>query len=150
MTQRTAYSFRTDPIVPAWDDSLGLIVFDGDCILCSRFVQFVLAHDRQAYFRFTTAQGPLGQALYRHYGLDAVDFETNLVIIEGVLHEKLSAFAEVTQRIGGGWQVLSILRQLPRPIADWTYDRIAKNRYAMFGRRESCLMPSALEGRYVG
>jgi predicted DCC family thiol-disulfide oxidoreductase YuxK len=149
VTRRTPYSYRADAAVPPWDDAHGLIVYDADCVLCSRFVQFVLAHDPDAYFRFTSAQGPLGQALYRHYGLDTQDFETNLVIMKGMLHEKLHAFAAVAGQVGQWWGVLAHLRHLPRPVADWTYDRIAKNRYAMFGRRPQCLMPSALEGRYV-
>lgn len=147
--KREPYSYRDDPSVPAWDDTHGLIVYDGECVLCSHFVRFVFEHDRKAHFRFTSAQGALGQALYRHYGLDATDFETNLVIANGRLYEKLYAFAEVTRLLGRQWRLLSGLRALPRPLADWTYDRIAKNRYAVFGRRESCLMPSALAGRYV-
>lgn len=147
--KRESYSYRDDPSVPAWDDTHGLIVYDGDCVLCSRFVRFVFENDRDAHFRFTSAQGPLGQALYRHYGLDTTDFETNLVIANGRLYEKLYAFAEVTRLLGRQWRLFSGLQALPRPIADWTYDRIAKNRYAVFGRRERCLMPSALAGRYV-
>ena len=67
--KRQDYSYRDDPAVPRWDDSHGLIVFDGVCILCAGFVQFVLRNDARGYFRFTTGQSPLGQALYKHWHL---------------------------------------------------------------------------------
>ena len=105
--KREPYSYRDDPSVPAWDDTHGLIVYDGECVLCSHFVRFVFEHDREAYFRFTSAQGALGQALYRHYALDATDFETNLVIANGRLYEKLYAFAEITRLLGRQWRLLS-------------------------------------------
>ena len=92
-------------------------------------------------FRLTTAQSPLGQALFRHYGLDTETFETNLVLIDGRAYAKLDSVAAVCQRLGGRWRLLTALRLLPRPLADWLYDRIARNRYALFGRTDPCMIP---------
>jgi len=64
------YSYRNDPQVPRFPDDKGLIVFDGVCVLCMGSAQFVLKRDTGFAFRLTTAQSPLGQALFRHYGLD--------------------------------------------------------------------------------
>ena len=89
----------------------------------------------------TTAQSPLGQALFRHYGLDTEAFETNLVLIDGRAYAKLDSVADVCRRLGGRWRLLAALRLLPRPLADWLYDRIARNRYALFGRTDSCMIP---------
>ncbi|MEK1925368.1 MAG: DCC1-like thiol-disulfide oxidoreductase family protein, partial [Rhizobium giardinii] len=69
MHSRPAYSYRSDPAVPAFADDQSIIVFDGECIFCSGWVNFVLRHDKQGRYRFLTAQSPLGEALYRHYGL---------------------------------------------------------------------------------
>jgi predicted DCC family thiol-disulfide oxidoreductase YuxK len=129
--------------VPRWDDSSGLIVFDGVCVFCSGFARFVVRHDKASRFRFTMAQSALGQALYRHYRLDPSDFETNLVLMDGRLYEKLAAFSKVMMELGWPWRALAILNALPRPIGDWLYDRIAKNRYRIFGRYEACMVPSA-------
>lgn len=137
-----AFSYAEDPSVPAWDDDAGLIVFDGECVLCSAFARFVFRHDQRGRFRFTMAQSPLGQALYRHYGLDEHDFETNLVIIDGRLHAKMASFARVMATLGWPWRILSAVRLIPRPIGDWMYDRIARNRYRLFGRYDSCRLPS--------
>jgi hypothetical protein len=93
MTELASYSFKNDPDVPPHDHNKDLIVFDHECIFCSSFIRFVFAHDRSGRFLFTAAQSPLGQALYRHYGLDPTDLSTNLVIVDGSLHTKMDAFA---------------------------------------------------------
>ena len=140
---RDAFSYRSDERVPRWDDSRALIVFDGVCVFCSGFARFVLRHDRSGRFRFTMAQSELGQALYRHYRLDPVDFETNLVIADGRLYEKLSAFTQVMAALGWPWRALASLDALPSALDDWLYDRIATNRYRIFGRYDACMAPSA-------
>lgn len=137
-----AYSYRADETVPAWDDTAGLIVFDGECVLCSAFVRFVFRHDRQGRFRFTMAQSTLGQALYRHYGLDPGDFETNLALRNGILHTKMASFAAVMAGLGWPWRALSVVRLIPRPIGNWLYNRIARNRYRLFGRYDACRVPA--------
>ena len=127
--------------MPAFPDDKVLVVFDGVCVLCSGFAKFILKRDRAFAFRMTTAQSPLGQALYRHYGLDTEEFETNLVIAGGRAYAKLDSVAVAGARLGGAWRMLAVLRLLPRPLADWLYDRVAQNRYALFGRTDSCMIP---------
>jgi predicted DCC family thiol-disulfide oxidoreductase YuxK len=141
LTGVAPYSYRTDPAVPAFADDKALIVFDGVCVLCSGLARFVLKRDRDFVFRLTTAQSPVGQALFRHYGLDTEVFATNLVLIDGTAYGKLDTVAAVGRRLGGGWRFLSMLRLIPRPIGDWLYDAIARNRYRLFGRYPSCMVP---------
>jgi predicted DCC family thiol-disulfide oxidoreductase YuxK len=141
LAEATPYSYRADPAVPTFPDDKVLVVFDGVCVLCSGFAKFILKRDTVFAFRLTTAQSPLGQALYRHYGLDTQEFETNLVIADGRAHGKLDSVAVTGERLGGPWRTLALLRLLPRPLADWLYDRVARNRYALFGRADSCMIP---------
>jgi predicted DCC family thiol-disulfide oxidoreductase YuxK len=145
------HSYRDDASVPRFDDTRPIVVFDGVCVLCSGWMDFLVHRDPEAArFRFIVAQSPLGQALYRHYRLDPVEFETNLVLVEGRLHTKLDAFVAVMRALPGAWPLLSVARWLPRPIADFLYDRIAKNRYRWFGRRGTCLMPTPdLRARFL-
>lgn len=138
-----AYSYRADPAVPPFADDKPVIVFDGVCVLCSSFARFVARHDRARVFRFTAAQSRLGQALFRHYGLDPVDFETNLLLAEGRAYGKLQAFAGIMRRLGGPWRLLALAGKVPPRLGDWLYDRIARNRYRLFGRTETCMMPDA-------
>ena len=70
------------------DGSHPLIVFDGVCVLCSGFARSVVLLDREQKFRFATAQSPLGEALYRRYGLRTDIYETNIVIINGIAYQR--------------------------------------------------------------
>jgi predicted DCC family thiol-disulfide oxidoreductase YuxK len=141
LSQALPYSYRADPNVPAFADDKALVVFDGVCVLCSGFARFILERDRAFAFRLTTAQSPLGQALLRHYGLNTQEFETNLVLADGRAYGKLDSVVVAGERLGGVWRALSLLRLLPRAFADWLYDRVARNRYALFGRTERCMIP---------
>ena len=127
---------------PAVPTAAPLIVFDDVCVLCASFVQWVIRHDRRAQFRFTSAQGPLGQALFRDLGLDPVRLETILLVESGVAHGRLAGIIEIATRLGGVWRAAVVLKVLPAPLGDWVYDRIARNRYALFGKRDVCWTPS--------
>lgn len=133
---------RLSAAAPTLPTASPLIVFDDVCVLCSGFVQWVIRRDPQGLFRFTAAQGRLGQALYRDLGLDPVQFETNLLVVDGVAYGKCAAVIEVAVRLGGVWRAAALLRLMPAALGDWVYDRIARNRYALFGRRATCWMPS--------
>lgn len=141
LAQAAPYSYRHDPSVPDFPDDEALIVFDGVCVLCTGSARFVIERDAALAFRFATTQSPLGQALFRHYGLDTEVFETNLVLSDGRAYGKLDSVAVVCARLGGIWRLLSALRFIPRPVADWLYDRIALNRYTLFGRTDHCMIP---------
>ena len=127
---------------PALPTPAPLIVFDGVCVLCSGFVQWVIRHDPGGRFRFTAAQSPLGQALIHDLGLDPVRLETILLIEGGVAYGKLAAIIAIATRLGGVWRAAAVLKLLPGFIGNWVYDRIARNRYALFGKRDVCWTPS--------
>lgn len=144
------HSYRQDLAVPDFDDVHPIMVFDGVCVLCSASLRFVLRHDRAAVFRFIVAQSPLGQALYRHYGLDAQRLDTVLVIDGGVLHTRVGAFAAIMRRLPWPWRMLSLSRFLRWPLGDRVYDLIARNRYQWFGREPQCMLPSQeLRNRFL-
>lgn len=127
-----------------------VIVFDGVCVLCSGFMRFVLKHDRSQRYRFVIAQSPLGEALYAATGLKSGDYDTNLVFREGKLHQKLNAFIAVMGDVGWPWRAAILLKPLPEPVKNWLYDRIARNRYRIFGRTETCLVPdAAVKARFL-
>lgn len=136
------YSFRADPGVPNFPDERPLIVFDGVCVLCSGFAKFVMARDRDQEYLFTAAQSKLGQALFRHYGLNPFDFETNLLIDRGIVYGRLAAMSLILRRLGWPWRAAMGLLRLPEPIGRWLYERIARNRYKLFGRRKACWVPT--------
>ncbi|MGX5832235.1 thiol-disulfide oxidoreductase DCC family protein [Mesorhizobium sp. 43Arga] len=139
------------PAEPSFDASHPLVVFDGVCVLCSGFVRMVVRLDRQSRFRFATAQSPFGEALFRKHGLRTDVYETNLVLVDGLAFTKLDSLVAVMSELGWPWRAANALLLLPRPLRDRLYASIARNRYALFGRKDSCGIPSAeLRGRLVG
>ncbi len=150
MPTAPAFSYRDDPAVPSFPDDRPVIVFDGVCALCSGFVRFVLRHDPEGRFRFVPAQSALGTALYRHYGLDPENWESNLLIADGRLYLRSEAAIEITSRFGGLWRIVTGLRVVPRAWRDRLYDLIATHRYRWFGQHDYCAVPDpALADRFL-
>ena len=124
-----------------WPDD-DVILFDGVCIFCSRWVRFVMARDRAARFRFTPIQSPYGTRLAQSLGIDADDPDTNAVIHGGVAYFKSDAALTVLSLLPG-WSRVRVLFALPRPLRDGVYDLVARNRYRIFGKYETCMVPDA-------
>lgn len=140
-----------DPQIKALTQGEDVIVFDGVCVLCSGFLKFMLRFDRKSNFHFIIAQSELGEALYAQLGLKSTDYDTNIVITGGQLHTKLDAFVAAMMQLGGVWRLAAIVKILPRAVSDWLYDRIARNRYAMFGRTDACMIPTPeIKARFLG
>jgi len=145
------HGWQTDPRVPDFDDSRPLIVFDGDCVLCSRTMRLILRLDKKQRFRFATAQGEIGQGLYRHLGLPTDRFETYLLITDGRIYQRSTAVAQIAKRLGWPWKTGAALAIIPRPIRDALYNLIARHRYRIFGRSTACgIADPALRERMLG
>ncbi|QLC25895.1 DUF393 domain-containing protein [Parasphingopyxis algicola] len=138
MAQDDTHRWRADPAVPDFDDSRPLIVFDGDCVLCSRSMRLILKLDRAERFRLTPAQGEIGQGLYRHLGLPTDRFETYLLVADGTIHQRSTAIVEIAKRLGWPWKAGAALAIVPRPLRDALYNLVARHRYRIFGRRTAC------------
>jgi predicted DCC family thiol-disulfide oxidoreductase YuxK len=149
-TRSSPYSYRDDPQVPSFPDDRPIFIFDAQCVLCSRWVELVLRYDRAGRYRLLSAQSALGRALYVHYRLDPDNYETNILLIEGVALIKAEGSIRLAMGLGLPWSLAGILRVLPRRLADTLYDWVARNRFRIFGRRETCYLPRAVdEGRFI-
>lgn len=138
----TPYSYRADPAVPQFPDDKPIIVFDGECVFCSGWVKFALKADTRRRYRFMTAQCELGAALYRHYGLDARDYETNILIEDGVAHFRSRGSIKMVAGLGFPWSLAKALSVIPTSIADRLYEFVARNRFRIAGRKSYCYLPS--------
>ncbi len=137
-------------LIPADLHGRPLVIFDGDCVLCTGFARAVARLDRQNSFRFATAQSPLGSDLFRHFGLPTDVYETNLVLIGGIGYTRMDSLIATMRELGWPWRAAAVLKLLPLRLRDWLYTRIATNRYALFGRRENCAIASpALRSRLI-
>jgi predicted DCC family thiol-disulfide oxidoreductase YuxK len=119
----------------------GTILFDGVCILCSFWVQYVIKHDSAARFRFLAIQSEAGRTLAQNLSINPDHPETNVVVIAGTAYFKSDAAIEVMTRLSTT-SGLGFLRFIPARLRDIVYDGVARNRYRLFGRRTSCWIPS--------
>lgn len=137
---RKAFSYRADRSVSDFPDDRPILIFDGNCVLCSGFVNFLLRADKQRRFRFLSAQSPLGTALYHHYGLVSEDYDSNILLENGVVRIKSDGSLRILEMLGFPWSLVFLARIAPRPFRDWLYDRIARNRLKWFGVRTTCYL----------
>ncbi|MFN3363559.1 thiol-disulfide oxidoreductase DCC family protein [Allorhizobium sp. NPDC080224] len=120
-----------------------IILFDAECILCSANAQFVLSHDGKKRFRLASMQGEVGSALYRRFGIDPGNPDSIIVVDGEHMLRDSDAVLSIYAGLGWPWKVLSVFRLIPRFIRDPLYLLIARNRYRLFGKRDSCWLPSA-------
>ena len=135
------YSYRSDPQVPSFPDDRPVFIFDGHCVLCSGWVKLILRYDRTRRYRLLAAQSKLGQALYLHYGLDPINFQTIILLADGLPFVKADGSIKLAVGLGLPWSLAAMFRVLPRRLADALYDWVARNRFRMFGYRSSCYLP---------
>jgi predicted DCC family thiol-disulfide oxidoreductase YuxK len=119
---------------------MDLIVYDGVCVLCSRSIRFVTAHDPAARFRFVPLQSPYGRQLAERYDICVDAPDTFVAVIDGAAAFRSQAWLNVMTRLPGyGWT--GILRVVPQRLRDAVYDLVARNRYRWFGRTDRCERP---------
>jgi predicted DCC family thiol-disulfide oxidoreductase YuxK len=118
-----------------------IVVFDAECLLCSANAQFILNHDRRGRFLLASMQGKAGSALYRRFGIDPADPDT-LIVVEGdrVLRDS-DAILAIWAGLGWPWRTATMFRLAPRALRDPVYRWVARNRYRLFGRRDTCWLP---------
>jgi predicted DCC family thiol-disulfide oxidoreductase YuxK len=124
-----------------WPDD-DVILYDGVCIFCSRWVRFVASRDDAKRFRFTPIQSAYGTRLAQAFGIDACDPDTNAVIHGGVAYFKSDAALIVLSHLPG-WRWTRVLFAVPKRLRNAVYNLVAKNRYRIFGKYDACFVPDA-------
>jgi predicted DCC family thiol-disulfide oxidoreductase YuxK len=126
------------------DSGNPVLLYDGVCGLCNRLVQFVLKRDRRARFRFASLQSSYAGAILRPRGIDSRNLDTVYYLDESGerLAARSDAVISVLCELGGFWTAVAVaLRLFPKWLRGWGYGVIARNRYRIFGKYESCLLP---------
>lgn len=121
-----------------------VIVFDGVCLLCSRWVRFLLRHDEDSHYRFASMQSVSGRELLLAHGLDPDSPQSFLLVEGGHGHTDSDAIARVLLSLGHRrWRFLGRAIQLvPRAVRDRLYRFVARHRYRIFGQSRSCYAPT--------
>jgi predicted DCC family thiol-disulfide oxidoreductase YuxK len=121
-----------------------VIVFDGVCMLCSRWVDFVLRRDPHGRYKFAAMQTASGRALLIEHGIDPDDPLSFLLLEDKKGYTDTDAIVRILRSFGPGWKFIALLvSSVPRFVRDPLYRWIARNRYRMFGRRAACRVPTA-------
>jgi predicted DCC family thiol-disulfide oxidoreductase YuxK len=119
-----------------------IILFDGICNFCNSSVQFIIKRDPTGYFKFASLQSETGQQLLKQYGVKK-EIDSLIVIEKQNVYIKSSAALQICRKLTGFWRFFSVLRVFPPIVRDYLYDIVAKNRYNWFGKRDSCMLPTA-------
>lgn len=119
-----------------------IVLFDAECVLCSANAQFILNHDKAERFYLASMQGPVGATLFRQHGLDPTDPISILVIEKGKARKDSDAVIAIYEGLGLPWRLISLFRVIPAFVRDPIYRLVARNRYRLFGKRQSCWLPA--------
>ena len=119
-----------------------VIIFDGVCNFCNSSINFIIKRDHSNKFVFTPMQSPAAQQLIADYNVENVGFDTFLLIKNGKCFYRTNAAIEIAKDLRGAWPLFKVFKILPRPIRDYFYRLFARNRYSIFGKMETCMVPT--------
>ncbi len=113
-----------------------IVIFDGICGFCNKSIDILMKLDTQKKFRYTPIQGEFVKTLDIEADIDSIVYYE-----DGTLFYKSTAILKILQALGGLWRMTTVFYLIPQVIRDFIYDLIAKYRYKIFGKKESCRMP---------
>ena len=118
-----------------------IVFFDGICVLCNRSVDFLLKKDRKRRLKFATLQSDHAMAFFHQSQYNPVKEDTIIFYDEGRIFIKSTAVLKIAGYLSFPYSTIAVLLIFPRPLRDWVYDYIAKNRFRWFGKKDTCRMP---------
>jgi predicted DCC family thiol-disulfide oxidoreductase YuxK len=127
-----------------------VILFDGVCNLCNRSVQFIINRDPSGIFRFAPLQSETGKNLLSKFDLPNDKFDSIILVENNEYYLRSTAALKILQRLGALWKIVYVFMLVPRPVRDYIYDIVARNRYKWYGKRAECMIPSSdIESRFL-
>lgn len=120
-----------------------VIFFDGYCGLCNGFVDFMIKIDKEGLFKFSPLQSEYAKSNLNPS--DTLDLKSVVVLIDGKSYRKAEGVFKALTSIGGVWRMAAILNSFPNSILNFGYELVAENRYRLFGKRDTCRLPTQEE-----
>jgi len=118
-----------------------IILFDGVCNFCNRTVNIILKYDQDAHFQFAPSQSIAGINLLQEYKLDQKASASVILIDNQKVYTKTDAVIQIATHLKCWPRLFTGLKFIPKSLRDFAYDLVAKNRYTLFGKRETCRIP---------
>ncbi len=119
-----------------------IVLFDGVCNLCIGSVKFIIKNDSNDKFRLAAIQSPEGQKIIKKFSIDIEKIDSIVLIKKNKIKYRSSAVLFVLRNLNTVWKFLFVFYLVPYPIRDFFYRIVARNRYSIFGKQESCLIPN--------
>ena len=117
-----------------------IVLFDGVCNFCNNSINFIIKRDKKGFFKFAPLQSEIAQKLV---GDKTKPMPESVILIDNdKTYDRSSAALRITKRLDGLWPALYIFMIVPKPIRDWVYNLIGRNRYKWFGKTEACMIPT--------
>lgn len=124
------------------NSSRPIVLFDGVCNLCNRIVQFIIKKDKKKLFLFASLQGKTGQEVLKKFNLPVNDFNSFILVDGDQIYTRSTAALRMLRKLGGGWRYFYVFIILPKFIRNALYNRVARNRYKWYGKRDECMIPT--------
>jgi len=119
-----------------------IVLFDGVCNFCNATVNFVIEHDKAGYFKFAPLQSEIGEHLIAKHGINTAETDSVIVVENDQAYMHSSAALRIARRLDGLWSWAYAFVVIPKPIRDFFYKVFAKHRYRLFGKQDTCMMPT--------
>ena len=119
-----------------------IVLFDGVCNFCNGSVNFIIEHDKAAYFKFSPLQSEIGEELTAKHGIDKTATDSVILIEDGHAYTHSTGALRIARKLDGIWSWAYAFRIVPRPIRDFCYKTFARYRYRLFGRQDACMIPT--------
>lgn len=146
----TLTDIRPEAGLPERPEPHAFVLFDGVCNLCNGSVNFIIDRDPEGYFKFASLQSEEAEAIMRRVGISGASLESIVLVEGGRVYRRSDAVLRIARKLKGLWPALALFSIVPRPIRDWVYDWIARNRYRWFGKRDTCRIPTPeLRSRFL-
>lgn len=120
-----------------------IILFDAQCKLCSAWCNFIIS-----IFKLCSVQSPKGALLLTHFGFSTTQYASMVYLQNGKVYTQSHAFFEVVKQLGYPYKLATVFSVLPNTFNNWLYDKIALNRYTLFGKYQYCRIPNPEDAKH--
>ena len=122
-----------------------VVFFDGFCNLCNASVRFIIRNDPEGVFAFSSLTSDYSLKILKN--ADRFNYPANSILLfdEDRVFDKSTAVLRISRKLKGIWPLFYVLIVVPKPIRDYFYDLLAKHRYKIFGRTDSCSLPETVD-----
>ncbi|ASN04928.1 thiol-disulfide oxidoreductase DCC family protein [Virgibacillus necropolis] len=126
-----------------------IVLFDGVCNFCDWSVQFIIKRDPKGHYKFASLQSNIGKMIAREHHIPS-DIDSFILVDNRKCYYKSTAALRVCKKLKGTWKMVYFFIIIPKPIRDFFYEVLAKNRYKWFGKKDSCMIPSPeMRNRFI-